>query len=70
MRNKLLRLRTARKRQKLTSAEVASRLGISQGYYSRLERGYVESLDVRLALRIEAALGIPVTSWAETKKVA
>ena len=68
MRAKLLRLRKARKRLRLTSDQVATRLGISQGYYSRLERGHVERLDVRLAIRIEAVLGIPVSSWIDGER--
>src|SRR5699024_2524666 len=34
-----LRIRTTRRRQKLTQSDVAARAGIDKGYLSRLERG-------------------------------
>jgi len=63
------RLKSARAARRLTQAEVAQRLGIDQGYYSRLERGEkTPSLEVlqnlSRVLGVEAGwlLGAPAES--------
>lgn len=48
----------------LTQNAAAIRVGLDSGGFSRLVRGRVRSrISVALALRIEAALGVPVALW-------
>ena len=59
-------LKRARERSGHTQAEVAKAIGISQGYYSRLERG--AEISSRLIKRVAKALQIPIR-LIETKRI-
>lgn len=62
------RLKSARAAKRLTQAEVARRLGIDQGYYSRLERGEkTPSLDV--LQKLSQVLGVEV-GWLMANQAA
>ena len=56
-------LREWRKKQNLTQAETAERLGLSQGHLSKIERG--EPLSLQKALEISAMTGgqVPLDSF-------
>ena len=58
-------LRAARLEQQATLRDWASRLRISVGHLSRLERGLVPNVGVDLAVRVRNLAGIPIEAWVE-----
>src|SRR5262245_8331573 len=47
----------------LSQAEVAAKLGVSQGYVSKLLSGAQQHPDVYVAVRIQELAGVPASSW-------
>jgi transcriptional regulator with XRE-family HTH domain len=56
-----------RKTKQLKTVEIAARLGVSQGYYSNLERGKRPFNDILLK-KTAKALGIPIAATREAVK--
>jgi transcriptional regulator with XRE-family HTH domain len=61
------RLREARRRAGLSQAEVAARLGIRQGYVSRVELG-TENITLPACVRFAQAVGCAVSTEVTTPK--
>jgi transcriptional regulator with XRE-family HTH domain len=57
-----------RKRQHLTQAQLAERLGMSRATLSGIENGTVPEIGIRKVLAICAALGLELTAQAKTHR--
>jgi transcriptional regulator with XRE-family HTH domain len=57
-----------RKRQHLTQAQLAERLGMSRATLSGIENGTVPEIGIRKVLAICAALGLELTAQAKTQR--
>lgn len=56
-------MQKARRQAKMTMAETASRIGISESYYSMIEAGERQKkLDITLAVKIAETFGITLES--------
>lgn len=56
-----------RRRSKQNQRTLARALGITDGYLSQILGG-IRRPKLELLLKIEAMTGVPVSSWAETKR--
>lgn len=59
-------IREGRERKGLFQADVADKLGISQGYYSHIERG-TRTVDFVVALKICQFLGLDINDFVKTQ---
>lgn len=57
-------MKEARKRQRIRQTELAAKIGVSQGYVSKIEKGRLE-IGLRDALRIMKILEIDLEELAE-----
>lgn len=60
-------IKEGRRKQGLYQADVAKELGITQVYYSHIERGE-RNVDLSLALRICHALHLNINDFVDTQK--
>ena len=60
-------LRAWRERSKQDQRTLARSLGISDGYLSQILAGHRRP-KLELLMKIEALTGVPVSSWADTKR--
>lgn len=59
----------ARKNANLTQNQIASQLGISEGYYSYIESGErKKKMDITLAVKLADVLGIPIQTVIDLEK--
>jgi transcriptional regulator with XRE-family HTH domain len=59
----------ARKNANLTQNQIASRLGISEGYYSYIESGERQKkMDITFAVKLAEVLGIPIQTVIDLEK--
>ena len=54
-------IRRLRARQRMTQEELAKKARVTQGYISQLEAGAKKEIGAKVAVRLAAALGVPVT---------
>ena len=61
----MTKLKTFREHLKLTQAQMADRLGVTQSTLSRLENGEIKNPSISLAHRVEVETGgaVPMSFW-------
>lgn len=59
----------ARKSANLTQKQIASRLGITEGYYSYIESGERQKqMDITFAVKLAEVLGVPIQTVIDHEK--
>lgn len=59
----------ARKNANLTQSQIASQLGISEGYYSYIESGERQKkMDITFAVKLAEVLGLPIQTVIDYEK--
>lgn len=61
-------LAQTRKRQRLTQAQLAERLGMSRATISGIENGTVPEIGIRKVMALCAALGLELTAQPKTQR--